>query len=306
MPTIDDLNRQFSIPDVARFEAGRGGLTRLAMTGPAADAHLYLHGAHIAHYQPRGRGGVLFVSSRSFFEPGKAIRGGIPVIFPWFGQRSDTGAAAGAGAAAPMHGLVRTMEWTVADVSITGDAVNVALTFDSSDDTRADWPHDFKLRLLASFGSALHVELQVNNTGSTAFSFEEALHTYFAIGDVRSSPITGLCGRPYLDKNRNHERFTDDAGVLQLNGPTDRVYQSAPGDCLIDDKINTRHINLRKTNSQSTVVWNPWSDRITSFADLDAQEWPGFVCVETGNVKEHAVTLAAGAMHAMGMSITVR
>ena len=130
MPSIEELNRRFLIPDVARFEAGRGGLTRLAVTAPAAEGHLYLHGAHVAHFQPRGFGPVLFLSAKSFFEMGKAIRGGVPVIFPWFGPREGGGEG-------PMHGLVRTTEWTVAEVRQAGDGVAVTMTLTSSDPTRA-------------------------------------------------------------------------------------------------------------------------------------------------------------------------
>ena len=297
MPTIDDLNARFRIPTIARFEAGRGGLTRLAVTGPVADGHVYLHGAHVAHYQPHGSGPVLFLSGKSFFEAGKAVRGGVPVIFPWFGQRQD-----GEG---PMHGLVRTMEWAVERVEQVGENVVAALSIASDEQTRAAWPHDFALRFEVTFARSLEMKLHVRNTGSSEFRFEEALHTYFALGDVRAAPISGLAGATYFDKNQGLERRVDEAGVLQLTGPTDRVYAATTAACAIDDKVNRRRITVAKQNSNSTVVWNPWSDKITSFADLDAQEWPGFVCIETCNVRDDAITLAPGASHTMGATITL-
>jgi glucose-6-phosphate 1-epimerase len=296
MLSIDALNERFAIPDVARFEAGRGGLTRLAVTAPAADGHVYLHGAHVAHYQPRGHGPVLFLSNKSFFETGKAIRGGVPVIFPWFGPRDGDGAA--------MHGFVRTRPWEVRAVRREGDAVVASFSIASDDQTRAIWPNDFEIFFDVSFGRSLAMQLNVRNTSSQAITFEEALHTYFAVGDVRTIALEGLGGAEFVDKNVDYRRSTQEEAILKLAGPVDRVYLNTAATCIISDPVNHRRITVEKTNSNATVVWNPWSDRIVSLADLDAQLWPNFLCVETCNVREHAITLPAGGVHSMGATIT--
>ena len=291
MPSIDELNERFAIPDVARFEAGSGGLTRLVLTAPGGGvAHVYLHGAHVTHYRPSGQAPVLFTSARSNFTPGKPIRGGIPLIFPWFGPRQGDPNA-------PMHGLVRTREWQVEQVGRFGsDRPMASFTFASDDQTRAAWPHDFALNLRVVLAQAsLQVTLEVHNTSAEPFTFEEALHTYLAVQDVRQVTIANLGGTQYLDKNLGMTRHTQQEPVLQLTGPTDRVYLDTRAALLIDDRAAGREIELAKDNSHSTVVWNPWSDKIGTMPDLDPQEWPKFVCVETANVKENAVTLRPGA-----------
>src|SRR5207249_1231571 len=148
-----------------------------------------LHGAHVTHFQPRGRGPVLFLSGKSAFAPGKPIRGGVPIIFPWFGPR--------AGDPANLHGFVRTRPWNVSEVRQAGDTVRASFALASDEQTRAIWPHDFELRFSATFGPSLEMELEVKNTSGQPIQFEEALHTYLAVGDVRAATIDGLAGTPF-------------------------------------------------------------------------------------------------------------
>jgi glucose-6-phosphate 1-epimerase len=299
MPSIDELNERFAIANVARFEDGAGGLARLAVTGPA-EAQVYLHGAHVAHFKPHGQQQpVLFMSSRSNYQPSKPIRGGVPVIFPWFGPRQDDPNA-------PMHGLVRTREWTVKSVTQGGDAVRGVMTLASDDQTRAAWPHDFQLRFTTTIAPAsLTMELEVRNTSREPFTFEEALHTYFGVGDVRAITIDGLGGTEYLDKEKGLDRFTQQESQLKLTGATDRVYLNTTATCVIDDAANRRRIRIAKEHSASTVVWNPWAEKIKTMPDLDPADWTKYVCIETCNVKENALTLGAGQSHAMRATISV-
>lgn len=297
MASVDELNQRFGIANVARFETGRGNLTRLAVTAPGGEGHIYLHGAHVTHFQPKGRGPVLFLSSKSFFEEGKAIRGGVPVIFPWFGPNEQHPGV--------MHGFARTRAWDVIEVAPAGDAVRVVLGLKSDDKTRALWPNEFELRFTATFGATLDMQFEVKNTGPSAFRFEEALHTYFAVGDARAVTIDGLGKTAYLDKNLDHAQFTQEEPTLKLEGPVDRVYLNTTATCAIDDKVNARKIHVAKAHSNATVVWNPWSEKIKSMADLEASEWTQYVCVETCNVKANALDLPAGRSHILRATISV-
>ena len=298
MPSIDELNERFAIPDKVRFEAGAGGLTRLAISARRASGAMYLHGCHVAEFQPHGQEPVLFLSSRSNYAKGKPIRGGVPIIFPWFGPRAGD-------AEAPMHGLVRTREWTVESVTEVEDAVRVIMTLASDDETRAAWPHDFQLQFTAIFGASLVMELQVRNTSAESFTFEEALHTYLSVGDVRTIEITGLIGTYYIDKEQGNGRFKQMESRLKLTGITDRVYVNTPGTCVVVEPDNGRRISVAKEHSASTVVWNPWPEKIKTMPDLDPADWTKYVCIETCNVKENARTLAAGHSHAMRAAIGV-
>src|SRR5439155_14313226 len=120
MQTVEQLNERFAVADVARFESGQGGLPRLSIRSKLAEAHVYPHGAHITHYQPEGQEPVLYLSATSFFADGKPIRGGVPVIFPWFGPRENEPAA--------MHGFVRARAWDVAEVTQEEQAMRAVLT----------------------------------------------------------------------------------------------------------------------------------------------------------------------------------
>ncbi len=174
--TPTNLTERFAIPDALRFEEGPGGLTRAVISTPAADAEIYLHGAHLTHWKPRDAEPVIFLSSKSFYEPGKAIRGGVPVIFPWFGPRGD-------GQAGPMHGFARTMEWTVEGTALgTDGSVEIALVLEPDEVTRGFGYDAFHLRFRVTVGRTLEMKLEVRNNAAEPLVFQEALHTYFAIG----------------------------------------------------------------------------------------------------------------------------
>ena len=294
---IDDLRRRFSVPGVT-FEPGQGGLPRVSVSTPAAEAHVYLHGAHVTHYQPRGRRPVLFMSGSSHFAAGKAIRGGVPVIFPWFGGYAKDPKA-------PAHGFARTQAWGVRDVKRRdGDgAVTVSLALGPTPASRALWPHEFEAIFDVTVGPALEMALNVRNTGSTAFTFEEALHTYLAIDDVRKATVEGLAGREYIDKVDGAKRKKQPAGAMRIEGETDRVYLNTPDTVTVTEGSSGagggRKLSVSKQNSAATVVWNPWIAKAAAMADFGDEEWPGMICVETANVAEHAVTLAPGQSHVM-------
>jgi glucose-6-phosphate 1-epimerase len=299
MQAIDDLNKQFAIPEIARFEPGGGGLPRLTITAPAAEGHIYPHGGHVTHFQPRGQKPVLFLSPKSAFEEGKPIRGGVPVIFPWFGPRDG-------GQPGPMHGVARLKSWDVREVKQAGEHVRVILGTKSDEQTLALWPNDFELTFAVTFGPTLEMILEVRNTSKHSWKFEEALHTYYAVGDVRQASVEGLGGTTFIDKVQNGERRRQDESILKMTGQTDRVYVNTKATCIIDDAANGRKIRVAKENSNSTVVWNPWDERIRSMADFQEQDWPHFLCVETCNARDGALELAAGASHKMSATISVQ
>ena len=271
-------------------------LEPMTFNSPSGEVKFYRHGAHVAHYQPRGHEPVLFVSARSFYEFGKPIRGGIPVVFPWFGPRDGDKTA--------MHGVARTRAWDIANTERVGEAMKTTLRLASSRETRAIWDHDFDLTLAVTVGEALTMEMTVRNTSASDFTFEEALHTYYTVGDVRRVSLHGLTGATYIDKTVSPEAQVDRAHPLTFDGPIDRVYSGTAATCVIEDPLMQRRIVIEKQNANSTIVWNPWADRIGGFVDLAAEEWTKFLCVESGNVRRDAVRLAAGQSHTMTLRIS--
>ncbi len=160
MPTsAAELNRRFGIPDAATVVEGKGGLPKVRITTPAASGEMYLHGAHVTSWKPAGAQEVLYLSPRSLWQDGEAIRGGVPVCFPWFGNKADDPKA-------PAHGFVRTKLWHLDSIEQTDDGVSVTMFTDHSKSTQKWWPPEFRLLHRATFGAELVLELIVTNTGT--------------------------------------------------------------------------------------------------------------------------------------------
>jgi glucose-6-phosphate 1-epimerase len=247
----------------------------------------------VAHYQPRGQRPVLFMSQASSFAPGKPIRGGVPVIFPWFGPRAGDSAA-------PMHGFARLQPWQVESTSIEADgSVRVSLALGPTDFSRSLWPEDFALRYIVQVGASLDMSLEVRNTGGRAFTFEDALHTYLAVGDVRQIRVDGLAGASYIDKTDAMKRKVHDGAPLQINAETDRLYLNTDATVTVTDPVLGRQLEVQKRGSQSTVVWNPWIAKAKAMADFGDQEWPSMVCIEAVNAADNAVQLPPGQTHTL-------
>jgi glucose-6-phosphate 1-epimerase len=279
-------------------DTGEGGLSRARVAGPRGEAEIYLQGAHVTRWQPRGAARpVLFMSSRAVYAPGKAIRGGVPLIFPWFGAHAtDT--------TKPMHGFARSRPWTLTATDSKPDGtVVLELGLDDDEATRALWPHSFRARYRVSVGDALGMALEVTNTGRAPFTFEAALHTYLAVADVRTAGVSGLENTVFIDKVDGFTRKRHGAGPLTLTGETDRVFLGTRAACVVEDPGLRRRLRVDKTGSASTVVWNPWADKCAGMADMGPDDWRSMLCVETANTSDDVVTVAPGGTHAMTATI---
>lgn len=296
-PTIDELNRRFSISGVASITAGNHDLPRVSINIPAAAAEIYLHGAQLTSWRPAGAEEVIFLSRHSQWEAGRAIRGGIPVCFPWFRNKADDPKA-------PAHGFVRTKAWQLDSVELKGDTVSVSLSTASDDTTRTWWPHDFHLTHRLALGEELAQELVVHNTGNSPFRFEEALHTYYRVGGAEAVRVEGLDGVAYLD-NTDGNRKKQQQGDIVFTKQTDSAYIDTTHAVEIYDPLLRRRIRLTKQDSRTTVVWNPWSTGAQTLADLGDDEWRAMACVEASNIRDFAVDLLPGQHHAMKTIINV-
>ena len=300
MSDINTLKQKFSIPGIVTIEPGNGGLTRIAVTTRDAEAHIYLHGAHVTHYRPAGGKDVLFMSGKSLFQAGKAIRGGVPMIFPWFGAKAGDSAA-------PMHGFARTSAWELTDARQSPDgSVSITLELASSEATRKSWPFEFALRYVVTVGTTLDLSLETRNLSAGPITFEEAFHTYLTVGDVRTARVEGLAGRDFLDKTDGAKRKTQPPGPIAITGETDRVYLHTTDMVSVTDTALARRLIVDKRGSRTTVLWNPWIAKAKAMADFGDDEWPAMVCIETANAAEDAVTLPPGQTHKMAASIIAK
>jgi glucose-6-phosphate 1-epimerase len=297
-----ELDRQLGIPGVARVSEGNGGLARVQITGTFGVGEMYLHGAHVTSWKPAGNDEVVFVSSKSRWEEGQAIRGGIPICFPWFRGKQDDPHA-------PAHGLVRTKTWQLESIvevenGENESAVSVTMSTQSNEHTRKWWPGQFRLVHRVTFGRDLRMELACTNTGTTSFRFEEALHTYNRIANIEDVHLQGLDGVSYLDNtDLNKEKIQ--SGDIIIASPTDSAYCKTQSEVDLLDASKRRRIRLRKEQSLTTVVWNPWSAGAARLQDLGDGEWKQFLCVEASNIMDAAIHLAPGEEHRMGAVLTV-
>ena len=294
---VSELDHQLGIPGVARVSEGNGGLARVQITGALAEGEMYLHGAHVTSWKPAGSEEVLFISTKSRWEEGRAIRGGIPICFPWFRGKVDDPHA-------PAHGFVRTKMWRLESIIQNENGVAVTMFTQSDEYTRKWWPGEFRLVHRVTFGSELRLELVCLNTGTTPFRFEEALHTYNRIANIKDARIQGLDGVNYLDNTDSNKEKTQRGDVI-ISSPTDSAYCDTQNEVDLLDANKMRRIRLRKQHSLSTVVWNPWSQGAAGLQDLGDGEWRQFLCVESSNILDAAIDLAPGQEHRMAALLTV-
>ena len=289
------MNRRFGIPGIARVCEGSGSLVRVDVTSPLAHGEVYLHGAHVTSWRPAGHEEVLFLSSKSRWEDGQAIRGGIPICFPWFRGKADDPHA-------PTHGFVRTRSWQLYSIAENNTGVAVTMFIESDQQTRRWWPGEFRLVCRATFGSELKLELICINTGKTLLHFEEALHTYNRVSNVGTVRLQGLDGTRFLDNTAANKEKTQIADAT-ISSQTDNAYINTTNAVDLLDPMMGRRIRLEKANSSTTVVWNPWQEAASKLRDLGEGEWKQFLCVEASNIIGAAVTLAPGQEHTMSATL---
>lgn len=286
-PRSDD---NVDLPGALRLIPAQGGLDCLQINTGSCQAHQYCLGATITHWQPAGHAPVLFTSAKANFRDGVAIRGGVPICFPWFGAHPDDRRA-------PNHGLVRTRPWQLVHSSSNANGVQLVWVLQQD-----GWQVEFH----TDFGANLSMRLLVTNASANHRVFEAALHTYLRVGDVRQIDITGLESADYLDTvgGGRHWRAAEQQAI-RFTSETDRIYQHSTASCTITDPSLGRRIRVDKAGSLSTVVWNPWIARARALADLDDEEWTDFCCVESACIGEHAVSLAPGQSHALSVRLSV-
>ncbi|KJY83115.1 aldose epimerase [Vibrio galatheae] len=243
-----------------------------------ASAAIALHGGHVISYQPKGQTDLIWMSEQTIFDGKAALRGGIPVCWPWFGR-----------IAAPAHGFARNSEWTLVEHRENDNGVIVELGLKPSEATLAIWPYQFDARLLIEIGDELTVTLNVTNTDENAWTFSGALHTYLTVGDIEQVKTTGM-GAEYIDSLKGGE-ICQGGDVLQLTDTIDRVYTQPEAQIVVEDPALSRSIVVENQGHNSAVLWNPWAEGAQGMADMQDDGYKTFLCVES---TLHAHSIEAG------------
>jgi D-hexose-6-phosphate mutarotase len=292
------LNQKYGIGDQLIFSEGPGGFIVAEMRNPHAEATVALHGGHIMSFRPRDHEPVLWLSSNSHFKTGKAIRGGIPVCWPWFADHPTDPDK-------PAHGFVRAAVWSVSESEkLADESTRLKLLITDSEETMKLWPHRFRLEMDCTVSDVLRVKLFSTNTDNKPFTCGGALHSYFNISSISNIMIKGLEGCRYIDKVDQGRRKIQD-GAISVKSETDRIYLDTKADCIIQDSGMQRKIFISKNGSRTTVVWNPWIDKAGKMKDFGDGEYKGMVCVETVNADTDVISLAPGHTHTLESIIRV-
>lgn len=296
MTTIDELKRRFTSADFLSFVEKAPGFITIEVKTAFSTATIALQGAHIMTWQPKGQKPVIWLSPKAKFAPGKSIRGGVPICWPWFGPHASDSTY-------PGHGFARTIPWTLLDARKLPDGrVRLEFAPEMNDAARAQWPHASTVKYGITVGQELAIGLATKNTGSTSFQLGQALHTYFTVGDIHQASIAGLAGCTYIDKVAGNKRKKQQ-GAVSFAGEMDRIYLGTAGCCGIIDPALKRTILITGTGSRSTVVWNPGAEKAAKMGDFGRTGGKSgentMVCVETANAADDVITLAPGETHRM-------
>ena len=282
MSSQSEIERRLEIPGRVTFMDGNGGLRKVRIQTEWSEAEIYLHGAHVTHFQKKGEPPLLFLSEKSQFKENQPIRGGVPVIFPWFGPKEgDT-----------MHGFARLKTWELHSVSKYSNG-EIALILNMPKSPEAENFPAFRAHFTISVGKSLSMCLHViNTTEDREFEFETCLHTYFSVGDIGSVSVTGLKGKTYVDKVDNFAKKVETNDAILINSEVNRIYEDTGETIEILDTDLGRKVHVATRGASSTVVWNPWITQAQKMTDFGDEEYKQMVCVESGNVAKNKIALA--------------
>ncbi|CAH8194233.1 D-hexose-6-phosphate mutarotase [Vibrio aestuarianus] len=271
LPTLTFLSDNVTIVE-------KDGVKIVRVIHDKATAGIALHGGHVVSFTPAGKDDFIWMSDSAIFDGKAALRGGIPVCWPWFGR-----------IAAPAHGFARTSEWTLVEHKENDHGVIVVLGLEATADTLAIWPYQFQARLYVEIGDALNLTLEVTNTDEKAWTFSGALHTYLNVGDISQTTTTGM-GREYIDSLQN-AKVCQGGEQLLLTDTIDRVYTAPEAQIKVADAKLNRTLTVENSGHNSAVLWNPWAAGAQSMADMPDDGYQTMLCVES---TLHAPCLSAG------------
>ncbi|HMJ89590.1 MAG TPA: hypothetical protein VK530_07220, partial [Candidatus Acidoferrum sp.] len=229
--------RRFEIPGRVTLLEGNGDLPKIEVKSDWSYAEIYLHGAHITDFRLNHQPPILFLSQCSRFASNQAIRGGVPVIFPWFGSREGE----------PMHGFARLTDWNLHETVALPEG-GASLRFSLPEVAGAGMWSQFSANYVVTVTDKLTMELIVTNTSrDQQFSFDDCLHTYFTLGDIAQTTVRGLKGTTYLDKADGYAQKTDNADEIAVSSEVDRTYLDTTSNIEIIDRALKRKIFVEKS-----------------------------------------------------------
>jgi len=291
---LESLYKSFTISNQLSIVEGEGGFPLIKIDNQHAIALISIYGAQVLSYRPKSeQKDLLFVSDKAYFKEGKAIKGGIPICWPWFGQDQEK-------IGKQMHGFARKMLWKLEETSsLENGEIAIVLSLNETQETQKLWPHEFKLTLTIKVGELLKLSLKTVNTGDSAFIVTQALHTYFAIDDVHQTKIHGLDKVTYIDKVGGKSETKLQINDLPIEQEVDRIYTDVPAELGLSDESTNRKVSIKSKASKTAIVWNPWIAISKESGDLADDAYRQFVCIETANAVEDKVIIEPSESHTL-------
>lgn len=267
------------------------GLEYVDVNTELCQARIFMQGAQIDQFTPKGKRPLLWVSSADDYQPGNGIRGGIPVCWPWFGAHENP--------EYPQHGFGRNKVWSLESVNMRNQVVDLVFTLPQSEFERQYWPHNTQVKVLFTLSETLSLSIINTNLGDSHVSLTQALHSYFPIGDIHQLKATGFSDSKYIEFGQGPIKQPQDS--VEFDRETDRVYT----DLAPQQALHTPHgtILVSRENSQSAVLWNPWIDKSMRLSRFNSEDYLTMVCLEAANVLEDNVELAPGESHTLTTQI---
>lgn len=267
--------------------AGCEGQPVLRIENRHCRAVIAYQGAQVLQFQRHNHAPLLWLSPLSNFTPKHAIRGGVPLCFPWFGKHPTESKV-------PSHGFARNMPWLLQSVTESEQDHTLIFTLKDNDETRSIWPHAFNAMLEIRLGELLNLDFSIVNVDQNPFDFTFAFHSYFAIEHIARTQILGLENAPFLDQLKPENGFSQmESTPIRINQETDRIYQCNRGNYkIVQDHLN-QHILIQSSNCPNVIVWNPWVEKTSKLGDMSADSWQNMLCVESGRIMD-VITLDVG------------
>lgn len=263
-------------------------------------------GAQILSYQQGEQPPLIWLSPDAAYQRGQSVRGGVPVCWPWFGDLRRNPQAVQAHyhlEQAPAHGLVRALDWELLGIDEEDDAVTLRFAYDTRTQPLEGWPRDVGLTFVVRLADDLGMSLETHNRGTEPLTLSQALHSYFAVSDVRQVSVEGLQGCRYIDTLQDWQELRQQEALV-FDAETDRIYFDTAARLSIVDPGWGRRIHLDARGSRSAVLWNPWVDKAKRLSQFPDEAWQNMLCIETASVLEDIVQLKADERHRLELRLS--
>ena len=279
----------------------KDGLKFIDINNVKADARIALQGAHVDWWKPKLiKDDVLWLSSNARYEKGRSIRGGVPICWPWFGEHPTDNSFC-------LHVFARVILWELIESSdLKNGSTKIVLKMIPTKTVRKQLTYNFDLILTIVVGETLSLNLKTTNLSDSPFTISEGFHTYFYVSDIENVKVSGLENALFTDKNQNFRKGIE-RDSISLKLPIDKVYLNSSNECYLEDKKLKRVISIKKSNSDSLVVWNPGKEKANAMSDMGKKdEWRRMVCIETANTLENSVVIYPKLSHSISTEYSVQ